>query len=969
MPLARYVLENAGHLEFPFRRYQIQKAWRGERPQEGRFREFTQADIDVIGRDTLAVPRRGRDRPGDGRGAARLPLPPVRMQVNNRKLDRGLLPRGWVGDEQIAGVMRVVDKLDKVGEAAVLRMLVDEVALSEEQAKACLALDHGELGGRRPRRAGPRPRRQHPLLDEGLDELLRVLDGTASLASERLTVVADLRMARGLDYYTGTVFETRMAGFEHLGSICSGGRYDALASDGRTTYPGVGHLARRHPHARAAAVPRAAHRDPQHADLRAGGGARRGRVGAPRARSRPACGRGACPTEVAPEAQKYGKQIRYAERRGIPYVWFPQDDGAHEVRDIRSGEQRDADPAASGPTGGGPAPGRDRHRRHRQLTFPARNRHDDRGALVIRTHEAGTLRGAQAGRPSRSPAGSPAAATTAASPSSTCATRRGSCRSSSATRRSPPGCATSSACASWARSSARPGGNANPNLPTGEVEVVASAVEVLSEAAPLPFQIDEHVEVGEEVRLRYRYLDLRRAGPAAALRLRSEVNRAAREVLHGHDFVEIETPTLTRSTPEGARDFLVPARLQPGSWYALPQSPQLFKQLLMVAGMERYFQIARCYRDEDFRADRQPEFTQLDIEMSFVDQDDVIDVAETVVAALWRLIGHELPPPLPRMTYAEAMRRYGSDKPDLRFGQELVELHGVLRRDAVPGVPGAVRRRRGDARRCVPVAQGARRLAGLGEGARRARAGVRPGRRGRRARRPGGEEPVRGRAGRSAGARRRCPRGRRVLRGGRDHAVAGAARRGPAGDRPPRRADRRGPAGRSSGSSTRRCSSRRRRPGAGDVAVGAGAGRPCTTRSPSPKPEWIDRFEESPGDALAYAYDMVCNGAEIGGGSIRIHRGEVQERVFDVMGLTQEQAQEKFGFLLEAFALRRPAARRHRVRLGPDLPAARRTDSIREVIAFPKSGGGFDPLTAAPAPITPEQRKEAGVDAVPEPKG
>ena len=221
--------------------------------------------------------------------------------------------------------------------------------------------------------------------------------------------------------------------------------------------------------------------------------------------------------------------------------------------------------------------------------------------------------------------------------------------------------------------SRRPEGNENPNLATGEIEVVAKDVEVLSESAPLPFQIDEHVEVGEEARLKYRYLDLRRPAPAAALRLRSQVNRAAREVLDRHDFVEIETPTLTRSTPEGARDFVVPARLAPGSWYALPQSPQLFKQLLMVAGMERYYQIARCYRDEDFRADRQPEFTQLDVEMSFVTQDDVIAVSEEILPALWRLIGHEITLPIPRMTYAEAMRRYGTDKPDLRFGLELVE--------------------------------------------------------------------------------------------------------------------------------------------------------------------------------------------------------------------------------------------------------------------------------------------------------
>src|SRR5664279_1523341 len=221
---------------------------------------------------------------------------------------------------------------------------------------------------------------------------------------------------------------------------------------------------------------------------------------------------------------------------------------------------------------------------------------------------------------------------------------------------------------------ARPEGNTNTDLPTGEIGVVATELEVLSPAAPLPFQTDERVTVGEEARLSHRYLDLRRPGPAAAIRLRSKVNQAARAVLAERDFVEIETPTLTRSTPEGARDFLVPARLRPGSWYALPQSPQLFKQLLMVAGMERYFQIARCYRDEDFRADRQPEFTQLDIEMSFVEQDDVIELGEAVVRSIWTgVLGYEIGE-VPRMTYADAMRRFGSDKPDLRFGLELVDL-------------------------------------------------------------------------------------------------------------------------------------------------------------------------------------------------------------------------------------------------------------------------------------------------------
>ena len=214
----------------------------------------------------------------------------------------------------------------------------------------------------------------------------------------------------------------------------------------------------------------------------------------------------------------------------------------------------------------------------------------------------------------------------------------------------------------------------NPKMPTGEIEIGVATLKVLSTSDPLPFPIDERVNVGEDARFRYRYLDLRRPKPAAAIRMRSKVNQAARRVLEQHDFVEIETPTLTRSTPEGARDFLVPARLVPGSWYALPQSPQLFKQLLMVAGMERYYQIARCYRDEDFRADRQPEFTQLDIEMSFVNQEDVMALAEQLVSEIWQLIDYNIPTPLPRISFEDAMNKYGSDKPDLRYDLPLVDL-------------------------------------------------------------------------------------------------------------------------------------------------------------------------------------------------------------------------------------------------------------------------------------------------------
>jgi histidyl-tRNA synthetase len=345
VPLARYVLENAGHLEFPFRRYQIQRAWRGERPQEGRFREFTQADIDVIGRDVLPFHHEVEVARVMAEALGRLPLPPVRMQVNSRKLIEGYYRGvGVETREAVAGVMRVVDKLDKVDQAAVLRMLVDEVGLTDEQAKACVALTEVRATAdglaEQVRALGV----SHPLLDEGLDELLRVLEGTASLRSDRVEVVADLSVARGLDYYTGTVFETRMAGFEHLGSICSGGRYDALASDGRTTYPGVGI---------SFGVTRTI------APLLS-----RGLLTA--SRSTPTCVLVALPAEddraaagdlaaalrlrgvaaeVSPAAQKYGKQIRHAERRGIPFVWFPQDDGSHQVRDIRTGEQVGADPA------------------------------------------------------------------------------------------------------------------------------------------------------------------------------------------------------------------------------------------------------------------------------------------------------------------------------------------------------------------------------------------------------------------------------------------------------------------------------------------------------------------------------------------------------------------------------------------------------------------------------------------------
>jgi aspartyl-tRNA synthetase len=514
---------------------------------------------------------------------------------------------------------------------------------------------------------------------------------------------------------------------------------------------------------------------------------------------------------------------------------------------------------------------------------------------------------------------------------------------------------------------ARPAGNQNPALPTGEVEVVASEVEVLSAAAPLPFPIDEHVDVGEEVRLTHRYLDLRRSGPAAALRLRSDVNRAARQVLADRRFVEIETPTLTRSTPEGARDFLVPARLQPGSWYALPQSPQLFKQLLMVAGMERYYQIARCYRDEDFRADRQPEFTQLDIEMSFVDQDDVIELAEAVLRALWRLVGHEIDTPLPRLTYAEAMARFGTDKPDLRLDLELTDCTGYFADTpfrvfqapyvgavVMPGGAGQPRKQL-DAWQEWAKQRGARGLAYVlvqddgelgGPVAKNLSEQERAGLAAHVGAQPGdcvffAAGPVKPSRALLGAARleigRRCglvdESAWRLLW------VVDAPLFEPADEAT----------------------------AAGDVAVGAGAWTAVHHAFTSPKPESLDTFDADPGSALAYAYDIVCNGNEIGGGSIRIHREDVQKRVFAVMGLTEQEAEEKFGFLLQAFQYGAPP--HGGIAFGWDRICAllSGTDSIRDVIAFPKTGAGYDPLTGAPAPITAEQRKEAGVDARPVP--
>ncbi len=513
----------------------------------------------------------------------------------------------------------------------------------------------------------------------------------------------------------------------------------------------------------------------------------------------------------------------------------------------------------------------------------------------------------------------------------------------------------------------RPEGNENPALASGAIEVLSTDVEILNTSAPLPFRISSHgdePEAGEDVRLRYRYLDLRRPAAARALKVRSDMNKAARDTLIDQGFIEVETPTLTRSTPEGARDFVVPARLAPGSWYALPQSPQLFKQLLMVGGLERYFQIARCYRDEDFRADRQPEFTQLDVEMSFVDQDDVQAVAESVLRAVWNVIGYEIPE-IPHMSYWDAMERFGTDKPDLRFGLELVDLTEFFEGSpfrlfnapyvgavVMPG-GGSQPRRAFDKWQDWARSRGGKGLAyvTVGEG------GVLGG-------------PV------AKNLSEEEREGLTLATGAQDgDAIFFAAgkpddARSLLGAVRVEVAQRLGLIDPDAWSFVWIDDAPMFKPSAqakaeGDVALGS-AWTAVHHAFTSPKPEFADTFDTDPGPALAAAYDIVCNGNEIGGGSIRIHQREMQERVFDVMGLGADEAQEKFGFLLDAFQYGAPP--HGGIAFGWDRIAALLVDapSIRDVIAFPKSGGGFDPLTAAPGPISDEQRAETGVDFVAE---
>ena len=508
---------------------------------------------------------------------------------------------------------------------------------------------------------------------------------------------------------------------------------------------------------------------------------------------------------------------------------------------------------------------------------------------------------------------------------------------------------------------ARPSGNVNSDLETGEIEIVADTVTVLSSSLPLPFPVDpggpDDSQIGEESRLKYRYLDMRRPGPAKAMRLRSHVTRTIRTVMEGERFLEIETPNLTRSTPEGARDFVVPVRLQPGTWYALPQSPQLFKQLLMVAGMERYYQIARCFRDEDLRADRQPEFTQLDVEMSFCDVNDIQTVAEKVIRRLWAdVLGYQVGE-IPHISYADAVARYGIDRPDTRFGCELVELTGYFAASTfrvfqapyvgavvMPGGASQPRktldawqdwaRNRGakglayvivdeDGSLRGPVAKNLSEteLAGLTKAAGAApgdciffAAGVAPEAQGLLA-------AARLEIGARCGL---IPEGTWNFVWVDDFPMFEPV-------------------------------------DAHDASAGwTAVHHPFT----APKPEFADTFDTDPGPALAQAYDLVLNGTELGGGSIRIHSSAMQSRLFDVIGLSQEEAGEQFGFLLEALQYGPPP--HGGIAFGIDRLAMLMAgaSSIREVIAFPKTSTGGDPLTSAPTPITAAQRLEAGVDYV-----
>jgi aspartyl-tRNA synthetase len=501
---------------------------------------------------------------------------------------------------------------------------------------------------------------------------------------------------------------------------------------------------------------------------------------------------------------------------------------------------------------------------------------------------------------------------------------------------------------------ARPEGTANPNLPTGDVEVGDCAVEILSVAEPPPFPVHDRVDADEVLRLRHRYVDLRRPSMQRNLRLRAAVSGAIRRSMDAQGFVEVETPTLIASTPEGARDFVVPSRLQPGSFYALPQSPQLFKQLLMVGGVDRYYQLARCLRDEDLRADRQFEFTQLDAEASFAGQDDVMAfISETVLAGV-SAAGREIDPAIPRMSWREAQDRFGTDKPDLRFGMELVELSEAVagtgfRAFEAPCVKGI--RVPGEA------GMGRARIDRLTDQAKQAGAGglVWLKMEGDTLASPilkflsdDGQAGLRKALGAEpddlllvvAGERRTVDHVLGILRLelGRPPVNEGGLRLVWVTDFP--------------------------------LFEGLGAdGRPIPAHHPftMPHPDDIDRLDDDPLSVRSQAYDLVLNGWELGSGSVRIHRPDIQQRIFSFLGIDPEQAQARFGFLLDAFRHGAPPHAGFAFGIDRLVALLAGAKNIREVIAFPKTPSGVDPLTGAPGPIDAHQLAELGLRVLPRP--
>jgi aspartyl-tRNA synthetase len=508
----------------------------------------------------------------------------------------------------------------------------------------------------------------------------------------------------------------------------------------------------------------------------------------------------------------------------------------------------------------------------------------------------------------------------------------------------------------------RPPGTENPRLTTGSVEVHVREVKILNESRALPFPIEDTVEVDELTRLTYRYLDLRRPSMYRNFALRDAVYRATRAYLHRHEFLEVETPFLIRTTPEGARDFLVPSRLNRGSFYALPQSPQLFKQLLMVAGFERYFQIVRCFRDEDFRKDRQPEFTQIDLETSFLGRDDVLALMEGLVAEIFQSArGVELSPPFPRLSYAEAMERFGSDKPDLRYGLELVDVShlfrdsefqafaqvvghgGAVKALRIPGA-GGLSRKEGDDLVATAKAWGAKGLVwvkvtadGFQSPVARFLEGVRPSLIEALGAETGDLLLLVGDSRTTALTvlgRFRVELAQRYGLIPRDrHAILWVV------DFPSfewSEEDRRWQA----------------------------MHHPFT----APRDEDLPLLEAQPGAVLAQAYDLVLNGQEIAGGSIRIHQQAVQQRVFELLGIDKAEARAKFGFLLDALEFGAPPMGGIAFGLDRLVAVLAGEESIRDVIAFPKTQKGVDPMTEAPAPASPAQLRELGI-AVVEPVG